>query len=190
MFTKLYANGYDNRCLECRRVTESTNPTTHSRGLAAPTLEEFWMVAVPQVFLTRNFRPFMVVQHSTAPFILSHIFLTQLFFLIMPMLSWLFFKNIISSVDDRMPKVSSTHIISNHPSFFDHPLPIKEYLTKEVIAGRMSDPFSQPDVEAILRGPFQIIAVHCCCSTTSSRRTRQNLCLSPSFKGNQNHSFG
>jgi hypothetical protein len=54
-----------------------------------------------------------------------------------------------------MPKLLSTHIIPNHPSFFDHPQPINEYLTKEVTAGRMSGPFTQLEIEAILRGPFQ-----------------------------------
>jgi hypothetical protein len=47
------------------------------------------------------------------------------------------------------------NIIPNHPSVLDYPADIEKYLSTELAAGRMSGPFSSPDIQKILRGPFQ-----------------------------------
>lgn len=54
-----------------------------------------------------------------------------------------------------MPALSHTNILHNHPSIGDHWDLIDQYLTDEVSSGRMDGPFSQLEVESILRGPFQ-----------------------------------
>ena len=55
----------------------------------------------------------------------------------------------------RMPPLSDTIIIPNHPSVPLHMDMVLEYLEVETAAGRMSGPFSREEVEQILRGPFQ-----------------------------------
>jgi hypothetical protein len=55
----------------------------------------------------------------------------------------------------HMPPLSQTIILPNNPSIFPHMDFIHEYLSKEVLAGRMSGPFSRDETELILRGPFQ-----------------------------------
>jgi hypothetical protein len=55
----------------------------------------------------------------------------------------------------HMPIISSTVILPNNPSILPHMDAIDEYLHKELLAGRMSGPFSRKEVELILRGPFQ-----------------------------------
>ena len=54
----------------------------------------------------------------------------------------------------RMPALSSTVIIPNHPSVAFHMDMVYLYLEDELAAGRMSGPFSRSEVERILRGPF------------------------------------
>jgi hypothetical protein len=53
------------------------------------------------------------------------------------------------------PNLTSMNIIPNHPSVLDYPADIEKYLSTELAAGRMSGPFSSPDIQKILRGPFQ-----------------------------------
>jgi len=55
----------------------------------------------------------------------------------------------------HMPLLSQTIILPNNPSILSHLDTIKEYLQKELDAGRMSGPFSREETELILRGPFQ-----------------------------------
>jgi hypothetical protein len=55
----------------------------------------------------------------------------------------------------RMPPLSSTVIIPNHVSVGLHIDSVTQYLEVEIAAGRMSGPFSPPEVKRILRGPFQ-----------------------------------
>lgn len=55
----------------------------------------------------------------------------------------------------KMPDLSSTAIIPNHPSARLHMDAIDTYLKDEMDADRMSGPFSKYQVERILRGPFQ-----------------------------------
>jgi hypothetical protein len=54
-----------------------------------------------------------------------------------------------------MPIISSTVILPNNSSILPHMDVIDEYLHKELLAGRMSGPFSREEVKLILRGPFQ-----------------------------------
>lgn len=54
----------------------------------------------------------------------------------------------------EMPRLSDTVIFQNHPSallYFDT---VNKYLTDELLAGRMSGPFSLQHTENILRGPI------------------------------------
>ena len=64
----------------------------------------------------------------------------------------------------RMPTLSSTVIIPNHPSVAFHMDKVYLYLEEELAAGRISGPFSKSEVERILRGPFHsspfIVAIH------------------------------
>ncbi len=53
-----------------------------------------------------------------------------------------------------LPELTRTIIIPNHPSVMEHPEVVREYLDKELAAGRMSGPYSQEETERILRGPF------------------------------------
>jgi hypothetical protein len=55
----------------------------------------------------------------------------------------------------RMPSLTSTNVIANHSSVATHFDAVATYLEDEVRAGRMSGPFTQQEVERILRGPFQ-----------------------------------
>lgn len=54
-----------------------------------------------------------------------------------------------------MPVLSRTNILHNHDSIDDHWPLIEQYLLDEIASGRMDGPFSQSEVESILRGPFQ-----------------------------------
>jgi hypothetical protein len=54
-----------------------------------------------------------------------------------------------------MPPLLQTLIIPNNPSAIFHADVIDEYLRKEVLARRMSGPFSREEAELIMRGPFQ-----------------------------------
>lgn len=64
----------------------------------------------------------------------------------------------------RMPLLSSTIIIPNHPSASDERHTTLEYLHSEISAGRMAGPFSREDMERICRGHFYasplIVASH------------------------------
>ena len=55
----------------------------------------------------------------------------------------------------HMPPLLHTVILPNNPSIQPHMDFIDEYLQKELLAGRMSGPFSCMETELILRGPFQ-----------------------------------
>lgn len=55
----------------------------------------------------------------------------------------------------RMPRLSHTIIFPNNPSSLSHTQEIDDYLNTEMLAHRMSGPFSREEVERILRGPFQ-----------------------------------
>lgn len=151
-------------------LSAGTNPIMHSHDLAAQMLEEFLKIAVPLCLL---YPQFSAIHHRSAFDCSIHTFLNIFNAIILSYNINAFdaflqkynllgaYSNLISNLQhgfplsDRMPKLSSTHIIPNHPSFFDHPQPIKEYFTKEVTVGRMSGPFPQSEIEAILRGPFQ-----------------------------------
>jgi hypothetical protein len=54
-----------------------------------------------------------------------------------------------------MPPILQTVIIPNNPSILPHMTFIQEYLSKELVAGRISGPFAREETELILRGPFQ-----------------------------------
>jgi len=54
-----------------------------------------------------------------------------------------------------MPPLLQTLIIPNNPSATFHADVIDEYLRKEVLARRMSGPFSREEAELIMRSPFQ-----------------------------------
>lgn len=54
----------------------------------------------------------------------------------------------------RMPILTSTIIIPNHPSCITYKHAVNKYITDELAANRISGPFSRSDVERILRGPF------------------------------------
>jgi hypothetical protein len=54
-----------------------------------------------------------------------------------------------------MPPILQTVIIPNNPSILPHMIFIQEYLSKELVAGRMSGPFAREETELILCGPFQ-----------------------------------
>ncbi|KAF7330695.1 hypothetical protein MSAN_02447600 [Mycena sanguinolenta] len=53
------------------------------------------------------------------------------------------------------PDLDCTVIFPNHPSALLYEDFVREYLAEEVAASRMSGPFSQQEVETILKGPFQ-----------------------------------
>ncbi|KIJ97633.1 hypothetical protein K443DRAFT_105324, partial [Laccaria amethystina LaAM-08-1] len=53
-----------------------------------------------------------------------------------------------------MPALVEPVILPNNPSTYPYIREIKDYLQKELLAGRMSGPFSREEAEAILRGPF------------------------------------
>lgn len=53
-----------------------------------------------------------------------------------------------------MPPLTKTIIIPNHPSIMEHLEAVYEYINTELVANRMSGPFSQAEVERILRGYF------------------------------------
>ena len=54
----------------------------------------------------------------------------------------------------EMPPLTETVIIGNHPSATQFSDTIEQYLADELLAGRMSGPFSRDVTEQILRGPF------------------------------------
>jgi hypothetical protein len=53
-----------------------------------------------------------------------------------------------------LPPLTQTIIIPNHPSVHDHPDAVEAYLQTEVAVCRMSGPYTQEEVQRILRGPF------------------------------------
>ena len=53
-----------------------------------------------------------------------------------------------------MPALTETVILPNNPSTYPYMHEIQDYLQKELLAGRMSGPFSREEAELILRGPF------------------------------------
>ncbi|KAL1739725.1 hypothetical protein HDZ31DRAFT_48908 [Schizophyllum fasciatum] len=55
----------------------------------------------------------------------------------------------------RLPPLTETVVIRNHPSVSAHPDVASDYIREEVGAGRMSGPFSKDEVERIMRGPFR-----------------------------------
>jgi len=55
----------------------------------------------------------------------------------------------------RMPRLSHTIIFPNNPSSLSHTQEIDNYLNTEMLAHRMSGPFSREGAERILCGPFQ-----------------------------------
>jgi len=54
-----------------------------------------------------------------------------------------------------MPNLLVTSVLPNHPTVMEHQSEVDEYLEKEVVARRISGPFSRETMEQILRGPFQ-----------------------------------
>ena len=54
----------------------------------------------------------------------------------------------------EMPPLTDTVIFKNHPSTILFPDTVDKYLTDELLAGRMSGPFSLQHVENVLRGPI------------------------------------
>ncbi|KAK6966400.1 hypothetical protein R3P38DRAFT_3246303 [Favolaschia claudopus] len=65
---------------------------------------------------------------------------------------------------DRLPRLSSTVIIPNHPSALSERETVLEYLRTELEAGRMEGPFSRSEMEMVCRGAFYasplIVASH------------------------------
>lgn len=53
-----------------------------------------------------------------------------------------------------LPALKHSIIIKNHPSVNRFPMIVEDYIEAEKKLGRMSGPFSQTEVERILRGPF------------------------------------
>ena len=53
-----------------------------------------------------------------------------------------------------MSALTDSVILSNNPSTYPYMHEIQDYLQKELVAGRMSGPFSREEVELILHGPF------------------------------------
>ncbi|KAJ3567307.1 hypothetical protein NP233_g6448 [Leucocoprinus birnbaumii] len=56
----------------------------------------------------------------------------------------------------NFPPLEHTVILKNHPSVERHIEVVDAYLVEEVTAGRMDGPFTQEEVERILRGPIQV----------------------------------
>ena len=54
----------------------------------------------------------------------------------------------------HMPALTEPVILPNNPSTYPYMHEIHDYLQKELLAGRMSGPFSREEAEVILRGPF------------------------------------
>ena len=54
----------------------------------------------------------------------------------------------------HMPALTESVILPNNPSTYPYMHEIQDYLRKELLAGRMSGPFSREETELILRGPF------------------------------------
>ena len=54
-----------------------------------------------------------------------------------------------------MPALTDAAILANNPSTHAYMPEIHDYLEKELLAGRMSGPFSHAETELILCGPFQ-----------------------------------
>lgn len=52
-----------------------------------------------------------------------------------------------------LPLLSESILIKNHPSVMEFPEVIRDYLSEEITACRMSGPFSLRHIEHILRGP-------------------------------------
>ncbi|GAW01304.1 reverse transcriptase ribonuclease h [Lentinula edodes] len=53
-----------------------------------------------------------------------------------------------------MPVLHETIIIPNHSSVHKHPDVVWDYIHEEAASNRMSGPFSQNEIESIMRGPF------------------------------------
>ena len=54
----------------------------------------------------------------------------------------------------HMPALTEAVILPNNPSTYPYMHEIDDYLQKELLAGRMSGPFSREEAELILCGPF------------------------------------
>ena len=54
----------------------------------------------------------------------------------------------------HMPALTEVVILPNNPSTYPYMHEIDDYLQKELLASRMSGPFSHEEAELILRGPF------------------------------------
>ncbi|KAF8825106.1 hypothetical protein HHX47_DHR7000775 [Lentinula edodes] len=54
----------------------------------------------------------------------------------------------------NMPVLHETIIIPNHSSVHKHPDVVWDYIHEEAASNRMSGPFSQNEIESIMRGPF------------------------------------
>lgn len=65
-------------------------------------------------------------------------------------------KNLTSGfpLGGTLPILSTSIIIKNHPSVDKFPTVVEEYIEAEKKLNRMSGPFTQLEVERILRGPF------------------------------------
>ena len=144
--------------------------TTPSLGLAAPSLsEDFLTVVRPPSLSYTDFslsvvpRPslaFSTTEHSSIfertphpynsdafDFLLSKHGLTPAY----PLLS----KNLRHGFPlGHMPALVEPVILPNNPSTYPYMREIQDYLQKELLAGRMSGPFSCEEAEAILCGPF------------------------------------
>jgi hypothetical protein len=144
--------------------------TTPSLGLAAPSpSDDFLTVARPLSLSYTDFsfsvipRPpfaFSTVEHSSIFHRIPHPYNSDAFDLLLakhgltsayPLLS----KNLRYGFPlGHMPALVEPVILPNNPSTYPYIREIKDYLQKELLAGRMSGPFSREEAEAILRGPF------------------------------------
>jgi hypothetical protein len=55
----------------------------------------------------------------------------------------------------EFPVLTKSVIFPNHPSCTNYDNEIRTYLEEEVVAGRMFGPFSQAEMQDIMKGPFQ-----------------------------------
>jgi hypothetical protein len=145
--------------------------TTHSLGRAdADPIKAFLNASRPPSLFYPDFLPYVIARPNFCP--LTHI-LPDIFEAIVTPYnadafdSFLLKHDLCSSYPQLthhlrhgfplgpMPELNKTNILKNHSSTTDNMKIIDEYLEEEVMAGRMSGPFSQQQAEAILRGPFQ-----------------------------------
>jgi hypothetical protein len=149
----------------------ATKATTHYPGLADPrTPEAFLQTSKPQPLLYPSFtssiiqRPTFNANIHAHPDVFNRIVSPYdanafAIFLDKHRLTSLY-PNLVFNLQKGfplgpMPNLLETSILPNHPTVLEHLSEVDEYLEKEIMAGRMSGPFSRQMVERILRGPFQ-----------------------------------